>query len=115
MRVLVCGGRTYSDRARVYGVLNKINEETPIDMIIHGGAPGADSLAGDWAAFKMIDCLRVPAMWHVHGNAAGPRRNQRMLDIYGPQLVVAFPGGAGTADMVRRATKAEVKVMEVSP
>jgi hypothetical protein len=37
------------------------------------------------------------------GRAAGPRRNQRMLEDFRPDLVVAFPGGRGTAYMVRRA------------
>jgi hypothetical protein len=33
-----------------------------------------------------------------YGNAAGPIRNQQMLD-WGPDLVVAFAGGTGTAGM----------------
>jgi hypothetical protein len=49
--------------------------------------------------------------WKRHGPAAGPMRNQRMLD-WGPDLVVAFAGGKGTADMVRRARAAGVDVIE---
>jgi hypothetical protein len=33
---------------------------------------------------------------------------------YGPDLVVAFPGGRGTADMVRRAKAAGCEVLEVT-
>jgi hypothetical protein len=50
------------------------------------------------------------ADWNTHGRAAGPIRNQRMLDEVKPELVVAFPGGRGTADMVRRAREAGVNV-----
>lgn len=46
-----------------------------------------------------------------HGRAAGPIRNQQMLDEGKPHLVVAFPGGTGTADMVRRAQAAGVLVL----
>jgi hypothetical protein len=54
-----------------------------------------------------------PADWFSHGKAAGPIRNQEMLAMEAPALVVAFPGGRGTADMVRRARKAGVDVLEV--
>jgi hypothetical protein len=50
------------------------------------------------------------AQWKKHGRAAGPIRNQRMLDKGKPDLVVAFPGGRGTADMIRRAERAGVPV-----
>jgi hypothetical protein len=54
-----------------------------------------------------------PADWAKHGRAASPIRNQQMLDEGRPNLVVAFPGGRGTADMVRRARSAGVEVIEV--
>src|SRR5262249_16770583 len=44
--------------------------------------------------------------WDELGKKAGPLRNQRMLDEGKPDLVVAFPGGGGTKDMVRRAVQA---------
>jgi hypothetical protein len=53
------------------------------------------------------------AQWKKHGRAAGPIRNQRMLDEGKPDLVVAFPGGRGTADMIRRAERAGVPVQQV--
>jgi hypothetical protein len=45
---------------------------------------------------------------------AGPLRNYQMLEEGKPDLVVAFPGGGGTKDMVRRAVKAGVSVHEVN-
>jgi len=50
------------------------------------------------------------AEWHRHGKRAGPIRNQRMLEEGQPDLIVAFPGGHGTADMVRRARQAGIEV-----
>jgi predicted Rossmann-fold nucleotide-binding protein len=41
---------------------------------------------------------------------AGPIRNRLMLDL-GAHAVLAFPGGAGTANMVRIAQEADVPVL----
>lgn len=59
--------------------------------------------------------MRPPPMQMLRGKAAGPIRNQHMIDTAKPDLVVSFPGGAGTADMVRRAKAAGVRVIEVEP
>jgi YspA, cpYpsA-related SLOG family len=115
MRVLVCGGRDFSDADLLCRELDCIHAHTPISGIIEGGAAGADDLAAKWSAKTGLpQGVRFYADWAKHGRAAGPIRNQRMLDEGKPDLVVAFPGGRGTADMVRRAKKAGVEVLEVS-
>lgn len=114
LRVLVCGGRDFSDVELLDGTLDAIDSSRgPIKTIIHGNAPGADYWARTWAVEQ--GRLEAPfrADWHAHGKAAGPLRNQRMLDEGRPDLVVAFPGGRGTADMVRRAKAAGLEVIEV--
>lgn len=112
IRVLVCGGREYDDAATVERVLDGINEATPIRAIIHGNARGADTLAHQWALARKIGGWACPANWSRDGRRAGPLRNQRMLG-HSPDLVVAFPGGNGTADMVKRATRAGVAVRTI--
>lgn len=118
MRVLVCGGRDYADAKRLFAVMDEImvdawNTLDPEFVIIHGNAQGADYLADAWAARRNIERLIFPADWAGRGKAAGPERNARMLAEGRPGLVVAFPGGRGTADMVRRARAAGVKVQTV--
>lgn len=116
MRVLVCGGRDYADRARVFVVLDKLHAEAGVDLIIEGGARGADSLAREWAmAHHDVASETYPADWENQGSFAGPARNQRMLDEGRPDLVIAFPGGKGTEDMKRKARRAGVEVVEVAP
>lgn len=114
MRVLVCGGRDYSDYGKVNRTLRGLWLSPERDVIIYGGASGADRLAREWAEEHFIASQCFQADWTKHGKAAGPLRNQKMLDEGKPDLVVAFPGGNGTADMVRRAKQAGVPVMEIN-
>lgn len=118
MRVLVCGGRDFADRALMSRTLAPYRPKSALSasehIIIHGGAPGADTLAGEWVEVFGGRQRIFPADWKVHGKAAGPIRNQRMLDEGKPDLVIAFPGGRGTADMVRRAKAAGVQVLEIA-
>lgn len=115
MRVLVCGGRGYDDADRVHAVLGKLHSEAGIDVVIEGGARGADFWGHHWAEHNGVMTERYPADWENHGSFAGHMRNTRMLNEGRPDLVVAFPGGRGTADMVRKARKAGVKVVEIAP
>lgn len=112
MRVLVCGGRDYDQTGRIGEVLDDLHELCPFTHVIHGGARGADIRAGVWARHRGIQEVRCDANWDKHGKAAGHIRNGAMLALQ-PDLVVAFPGGRGTADMVRQARAAGVHVKEV--
>lgn len=124
MRVLVCGGRDFTDFIKLTnvleGILNEVWEEDdliPI-TIIQGGAIGADFLAKVFATNTYGHNMYIfhkefKADWKKYGNAAGPIRNQQMLDEGKPDLVVAFKGGNGTTDMINRAKKAGVPVKEI--
>ena len=109
-RVLVCGGRDYDDRDRVFSELDALQ---PIRMVIHGNARGADTLAQAWCLSRRVQAAACPAQWSKYGKRAGPMRNEAMLG-HSPDLVLAFPGGRGTADMVSRARKAGVRVVEIA-
>ena len=108
-RVLVCGGRDFSD----YHLLARTLYELKPAAIIVGDASGADHHASVWAFRTNCPWEVYRADWQQYGKAAGPIRNQLMLDEGKPDLVVAFPGGRGTADMVRRARAAGVEVREI--
>lgn len=113
MKILVCGGRNYSNRSQLYKMLDGIHGLWGITEVMHGGASGADSLAAEWANFNLNGSTAYPADWETHGKKAGPIRNSLMLGIGQPDLVVAFEGGRGTADMVSKAKRAGVTVWEV--
>lgn len=112
MRLLVCGGRGYNDLARGRAVLDRFHAKHPVSILIQGGANGADFMAAQWALANGIHCAEVAALWRAYGKAAGPKRNAAMLSL-APDAVIAFPGGAGTANMVAQAEAAGVKVWRI--
>lgn len=109
-RVLVCGGRHYRDHARVYAKLDRLQP----NLVIEGGGSGADGIARMWAANNGVPLATFAAHWDKFGKAAGPLRNGWMLKYGQPDLVLAFPGGKGTADMVRQAKAADIEVEEAT-
>jgi len=99
-RVLVCGGRHYNNIPYLCGFLDCYHSQFIIDLIIEGGATGADNLARRWALMNRVPFETVAADWRRHGNTAGLIRNREMYDKWKPDVIIAFPGGPGTADMV---------------
>ena len=93
--VVVTGSRRWSARHELNEALSEMNP----DVIVHGGAAGADALAGRWANEHGVTCIVVPALWASLGSRAGSVRNIQMLEIAkdlqaqrGASLVVlAFP------------------------
>ena len=110
MRILCCGDRHWTQKDKVIKVLAALPLDT---VIIEGEAPGADSMARDVALSMGMVVERFPAQWTRYGRAAGPIRNQQMLDAR-PDKVIAFHAdlehSKGTKDMVRRARGAGIPV-----
>jgi len=130
-RVLVCGGRDYGKRwderhsmlvidthavHKLHAVLqDTLDIRTPKEselVIVHGAATGADSLASAWAKSKHIREMPFPADWSG-GRSAGIERNIEMLEESEPQLIIAFPGGNGTAHMVSLARKTKTPLLVI--
>lgn len=113
VKVLVCGGRDYTNQEEIYRVLDAyLARLGPFMMIISGGATGADSLAREWAVDRRVDHMILHAKWDLHGRAAGPIRNRRMAKR-NPKYVLAFHSNIeeskGTKDMVKVARAAGIK------
>lgn len=113
MRVLVCGGRDFKNAPILNTFLDDFHRKCPITLMITGMARGADRLADGWASRNGIARALFPANWTGEGRGAGYIRNQRMLKVAQPNLVIAFPGGKGTGDTVTRAALAEIRTIEV--
>lgn len=110
MRVLVCGGRAYPDRMKVFSELDVLDHPGgQITVVITGGAAGADSHARGWAKARGREFITFEPDWSL-GKRGGPLRNQRMLEEGKPDIVLVFPGGTGTRDMAHRAWLADVPI-----
>ena len=113
IKVLVTGGRDYTDQKHVWGVLKELADTVGIDTLIHGDCPtGADHLADQWAIKRIIPVIRCPADWDTYGKSAGPRRNQLMVELK-PDLIISFPGNRGTTDCVSRARAHGIKLVDL--
>lgn len=139
MIVLVCGGRTYTDPADLWAELDRLKPMPT--LLIEGGQRtrdpvdrtkiigGADYWGQQWAASRGIPCRTVPANWadietppvkikfrpdgRPYNVLAGHNRNQKMVDM-APKILIAAPGGGGTADCIRRARGAGIRVIDLS-
>ena len=85
----------------------------PFERIIHGDARGVDKMAGKWARDHGILEWDFLPEWHRVDADDGLNRNQRMILAGAPDLVVAFPGGEGTENMIEQAKAAAIEVIEV--
>lgn len=113
MKALICGGRKFNDIKLACAELDRLRNELGFTNIIQGGATGADTIAMLWANNRGVPNVTYPAQWKLHGKKAGPMRNTQMLEEGRPDVVIAFPGDKGTADMVGKAEAAGVKVVRV--
>ena len=117
MKIIVCGGRRsrLSDEDRLW--LDALHATHGITEVVHGGARGIDSDADEWARERHIPITIFEALWSRDGASAGPKRNRVMLQYLlsrqpsQTRMVIAFPGGKGTADMVAKAHCAHVPVL----
>jgi hypothetical protein len=114
-RIIVCGGRLYNDRYSLYKTLDwfRFNHFDNKFFIIQGGAKGADTLAKDWAFSIPVPVMQFDAPWTTIGNSAGAVRNKWMLDYGDPDIVIAFPGGDGTNNMIEAGRNHHIPVFEM--
>lgn len=115
MKVIICGGREFDNYDAVKETMDAVVlHYGDVTAVVQGGARGADLLGRKWAIENNIPYEQYDADWARYGKAAGFMRNQEMLEESGANLVVAFPGGNGTYDMVKRARRHGVEIVNVS-
>lgn len=93
-------------------------------LVLHGNCRGVDQRAAEIAESAGFTTVPFEAPWDFEvygpdagrgkvqvGSAAGPLRNWMMLEA--ADLLVAFPGGKGTANAVRQAGELGVEVVKL--
>lgn len=121
LAIIVTGGHDNFDDQHVFNTLDEIRKTCKRMIVIEGGAAGVDTAARKWAESNADNLITERAKWKKYGNAAGPRRNHAMLQLllryheigYTVQ-VVAFRGNDGTANMVKLAHEAHVRVVSAT-
>jgi len=113
MRVLICGSVTFEN----ISLIDKAVKRLPLgSVVITGLARGADTIGRTLALDRGLLVDDWEAWWDKQGKAAGPIRNQRMLDFGKPEQVIAFfsdrLNSRGTHDMVKRIEKAKIVVFK---
>jgi len=113
MRILICSGRFYADTKTVTRVLDVYARSHKMNVLIHGGHQALGGIIESWAREIDIHLIRYPANWARYGKYAELRRNLFMLEDSRPDLVLAFPGGEDTAECIKIAQRAGIKVVEI--
>lgn len=105
-RVMITGSRDWDDWETIYDALTKIKEVMGDIIVVHGGARGADSIAGSWADRFHQKTEVFRADWNTHGKKAGFIRNSEMIKSK-PDFVLAFikngsKGASGAAELAEK-------------
>jgi YspA, cpYpsA-related SLOG family len=114
MRILITGGRSWSDRETIMHALLEASRGVHWSevTVVHGGAKGADTIASELATGFGMKVEAHLADWQAYHKAAGPLRNQKMVDL-GADVCLAFlqPNSKGTANCIEKAKKAGIKTI----
>jgi hypothetical protein len=104
----------YMDRARIFQTLDELHRDREVETLLHGAASGADLLSVAWADKNGLRAFGYPANWGRDGKSASRKRNERIITEGRPDMLVAFPGGPGTAELIGLAKSHGIPVKEVS-
>lgn len=114
LRLVVTGGRTFSDAGYVQRVIKSYQKlaksESKVLVVVQGGAHGLDTLVYECCKKLGIPCFTCDAQWDYYGNPAGPIRNGWMIEFFNPTHGFVFPGDRGTADMRKKMELAGIAV-----
>lgn len=114
MKVAVVGSRTFANRGLLFDKLDELQRvHGAFDLVVSGGASGADSLAEEYALAYQIEVLVLEADWRRYGRGAGPVRNQEIVKA--ADMIVAFWNGEsrGTANAIEIAGRLKRTVVVV--
>lgn len=108
--VVVVGPREGSNRQTVWSVMDRANKHKPIAAIVHGGTPGTEQLASEWARQRGIKVIVCAGDWEQDKEIAVIRRNARMIAVHRPDGVIIFPGAVLGDDLAARARAERIGV-----
>ena len=112
--MLICGGRYLDSKQVCRWLESKFQTCYPFATnIIHGGAAGADEGARMYCRRNGVPTRCFPADWKRFGKRAGILRNRAMLIEGHADVILGFPGGVGTLDMIGRGRRAKIPINQI--
>ena len=111
--VAIAGGKQVTDVAAVIARLDRAKAKYADIILVHGGGPGIERIAAQWADRNGVHQVVCKPDWNAHGRAAPFRRNDDLLNLL-PKGVIAFPGSGITDNLVDKAVKLGIPVQRVA-
>ena len=111
--VAIAGGKDIANPAAVIERLDKVREKYADMVLLHGGGPGVERIAAQWAERNGVHQVVCKPDWDRHGRAAPFRRNDELLNLL-PKGVIAFPGSGITENLVDKARQLGIPVQRIA-
>lgn len=108
--MVVVGSRELRSRRIVWDAMERAHRHKRIAVLVHGGTPGAEELAAEWAHNRGIRVIACPADWAKDQEIAALLRHKRMIEEFDPDGVIIFSGAVFGDDLAARAGAARVPV-----
>ena len=107
--VAIAGGKQVANPDAIIARLEKAKEKYADLILVHGGGPGVERIAAQWADRSGVHQVVCKPDWNAHGRAAPFRRNDELLNLL-PKGVIAFPGSGITDNLVDKAVALGIPV-----
>ncbi len=111
--IAIAGGKDVADPAAVIDCLDRVRAKYSDMVLVHGGGPGVERIAAQWADRNGVHQIVCKPDWNAHGRAAPFRRNDELLDLL-PKGVIAFPGSGITENLVDKARQLGIPVQRIA-
>ena len=111
--VAIAGGKDIADPAAVIARLDMARAKYADMILVHGGGPGVEKIAAQWAERNGVHQIVCKPDWDRHGRAAPFRRNEELLNLL-PKGVIAFPGSGITENLVDKARQLGIPVLKAA-
>ena len=111
--VAIAGGKDIADPAAVIARLDMARAKYADMILVHGGGPGVERIAAQWAERNGVHQIVCKPDWDRHGRAAPFRRNEELLNLL-PKGVIAFPGSGITENLVDKARQLGIPVLKAA-
>jgi hypothetical protein len=115
LRLIVFGGRQYTDKAHVFATLDRIHAKKTINLVIENGDSGVAGFAWEWAVQRHVQTCTINANQERNAADLAEQQCSEMVLEGRPTGCVVFPGGKKTASMAKVAIERNLVIMEVKP